>query len=74
MDQASTIKTASCRLTDVNKQTAAQFRSDRCFNIDGSWYFNTRAGKVPHGPYLTKESALRAIGDYIVLMNSFILK
>lgn len=74
MEPVNTIETLSGRVTDVQQQKAAQFRTNRCFNVDGSWYFSTRSDSVPHGPYLTKDSALRAVEDYIVLMNSFIFK
>lgn len=74
MDQVNTIETISSRSTDVQEQKSAHFRTNRCFNIDGSWYFSTRLDKAPHGPYLTKDGAIQAIGDYIILMNSFVIK
>ena len=74
MEPESTIEALSSRVTDAQQQNVAHFRTNRCFNVDGSWYFSTRTDKVPHGPYLTKDGALQAVGDYIVLMNSFVLK
>ena len=74
MEPESTIEALRRRVTDTQQLNVAQFRTNRCFNVDGYWYFSTRVDKAPHGPYLTKDGALQAVGDYIVLMNSFVLK
>lgn len=40
------------------------FRSDRISLINGRYYFDTREGQL-HGPFATREEALRAIDRYI---------
>lgn len=74
MEQLQTGEYFPGRTNEMLQDTTAHFRTNRCFNVDGLWYFNTREDRVPHGPYTSKQNALVAVGDYIVLMNSFIQK
>ncbi len=62
------------RINEIKDQNTAQFRTNRYFNVDGSWYFTTREDTVPHGPYVSKKDAQYALGDYIALMSSFVSK
>ena len=41
-----------------------RFRANRLFSSGSAWYFSTREGK-DHGPFFTKEDALKTIEKFI---------
>jgi hypothetical protein len=53
----------------ANEQAKSHFRSaDRCFQINGEWFFATREG-IDVGPYATREAAALGVARLINMLR-----
>ena len=47
-----------------NESEKVWFRTDRCFSVDGKWFFTTREGEDV-GPFGSRQKAIRGVSRYI---------
>lgn len=52
------------------QETKHHYRSDRVVAINGEWFFMTREGIKPVGPFPTREKAELALKGYVEDMQS----